>query len=184
MHNDLYFIRLITEAMEAQPSTVEMADLLQRIVQLGQKARFKRGYRQFLRFMLAVQDPAVMDVDARSDGLVRSSRLALLVERDGQPIPSEPGEWLFANCEPGRYRIFFETGRLIWEGDLTEADLVSHSVWPEDIRMAAATSDSLAHPAQQIAFLGGEYALCVYPGLTSGVLAIRARGNQGGTASE
>ena len=51
MSKDLYFIRLLSEAVSQPNARSEIRRALDRIIHLGQDQGYERGYTQFLQFM-------------------------------------------------------------------------------------------------------------------------------------
>lgn len=75
---------------------------------------------------------------------------------------------------PDRYSIRLSNGRVLWEGDLTQKDVIWTYAFPEkDLAMAAETETLDPHPTKTISLLGGEIVLFVYAGLESGKLTIK-----------
>ncbi len=70
---------------------------------------------------------------------------------------------------PGTYRLSLSTGRMLWEGILTRADLLCEG---QPLAMAADENGAAGEPAREIAVLSGEIVMKVYRGLESGVLEI------------
>lgn len=80
-----------------------------------------------------------------------------------------------ANITPGRYSLALDTGRVIWEGTLTEADtLWAHAFPGEPFDLAAADGRVVARPAREIPLLGGELMLRCCPGLEAGRLELES----------
>lgn len=73
----------------------------------------------------------------------------------------------------GRYRIAFATGRLIWEGEFTEQDLLWIRAFPgRPLELAADTSGWKGNPTKYISALKGEITIRVFAGLESGRIEI------------
>ena len=51
MSNELYFISLISEAIQKPQSLIALRKAFERIIEMGEKPAYERGYKQFLRFM-------------------------------------------------------------------------------------------------------------------------------------
>lgn len=55
MTNDLYFLRLLPDALTGEPGVIgRLRSAFRQIVELGKEPQFRRGYTQFLTFMAAV----------------------------------------------------------------------------------------------------------------------------------
>jgi len=87
-------------------------------------------------------------------------------------ISDDPGS--ISSIFPDRYSIRLSNGRVLWEGDLTQKDVIWTYAFPEkDLAMAAETETMDPHPTKTIPLLGGEIILFVYAGLESGKLTIK-----------
>jgi hypothetical protein len=81
-----------------------------------------------------------------------------------------------AGLLPGRFALRLDTGRLLWEGELTARDLLWTAAHPgEPLAMAADSGDESATPSREESLLEGEFVLRVYPCLENGVLEIARR---------
>lgn len=73
----------------------------------------------------------------------------------------------------GHYRVTFTTGRLIWEGQLTEQELVWTRAFPgRPLELAADTAGWKGNPTKYISALNGEITIRVFAGLESGRIEI------------
>ena len=187
MRKDLYFIPLIADALRGAGSEAAMAAALERIVHLGQDGRHRQGYQQFLRFMASLLGPASCPAEAARAGLDRPTSVEVLVWRDDHPIPGVRHDgagtvWTFPRCGPGEYRIAFDTGRLLWRGELDERDLIWSRAFPgEDLRMAADSEEVVVEPSSTSEILQGECSICCYPGLYCGTLVVRFHAGREGS---
>ncbi len=97
------------------------------------------------------------------------------------PLDQQGGRWTIDNLQPGFYALSFDTGRVIWEGELTKNDLLWTLAFPgQDLPLAADTGEEAIQPSRQFHLLQGEIVLNVYPGLESGrikLLMNRPSGN-------
>jgi hypothetical protein len=103
----------------------------------------------------------------------------LQLMRDSQPVGSLtierlPGSAIVGNLRPGAYSLALATGRVIWEGQLGEEDLIWRGVFGDrPIPFAADTGDDAA-ATRVVQLLDGALTLRVFPGPEEGVLEITA----------
>jgi hypothetical protein len=102
----------------------------------------------------------------------------IIIERNGEHIASIPCERLpvskeIRNVKPGLYSLKFDTGRLIWEEELTEQELLWAIAFPEqDLDMAADTGDTVERATREIKLLNGKLVIRVFPEVESGRLEL------------
>jgi len=107
------------------------------------------------------------------------------VSREDKPLKSVtflkiPGSETIDNITPGHYNIAFATGRLIWEGELAEQDLIWVKAYPgKPFEMAAETTEREAKPTKQISAFEGQINIEVFAGIESGriTITIKASGD-------
>ena len=93
----------------------------------------------------------------------------IIVERNGKSIASIPCEHLpvtkeIRDVKPGLYTIRQNTGRVIWEGELTQEELIWNAAFPEQpLDLAADTGETAARTTREIALLNGELIIQVFP---------------------
>jgi len=79
----------------------------------------------------------------------------------------------------GQYRLCLESGRILWERELTDQDLVWSAAFPDRSLPAAADSGhSFAEPSHEASLIGDRFVLCVRPDVESGSIAIIWRGQE------
>jgi len=84
-----------------------------------------------------------------------------------------PGVKSIDGVTAGRYRICFSTGRLIWEGNLSERDLIWTLAFPrQPLELAADTEEREGHPTKELSALSGEISIRVFAGLECGKMRI------------
>ncbi len=100
------------------------------------------------------------------------------VSRENKPFKSVtflkvPGSETIDNVTPGHYNIAFATGRLIWEGELAEQDLIWVKAYPgQPFEMAAETTEREAKPTKRISVFEGQIGIEVFAGIESGRIRI------------
>ena len=77
------------------------------------------------------------------------------------------------NIVSGSYTMSLATGRVIWQGELTERDVIWTEAFPSQaLELAADTGEPKGEPTQEISIFDGEIILRVFPGLESGRIEI------------
>jgi hypothetical protein len=102
----------------------------------------------------------------------------IVVEQDGNHFYSlqfnlKPVTGRIKKVEPGRYVVRFNTGRIIWQGDLTEQELIWDKAFPErELELAADTGDAPPIATKEITLFNKEITIKVIPGIESGNIEI------------
>jgi len=229
MTKNLFFLRLIADALQQPDTKAAIKDAFEKIEKLGQKPEYRRGFKQFNQFMsvmntgletpsdsftrggkhflrdiafqlatglfegnkqqtqtllqLINSDPGLKDefetfIEGSSKMIMPEINLEIIIERNGETIISIPiksGKFSekIKNIYPGQYEIRLNTGRVLWEGELTHRDLLWTEAFPDaDLALAADTSDTPAEPTKEIKLLNGEFSIRVFPGIEAGLLEI------------
>ena len=100
------------------------------------------------------------------------------VERDGNiadriSFERIPASGSIKELVPGTYRLKFDTGRDLWEGELTAEDLIWSAAFPgRPLQLAADTGETASPPSREFPLLGGEIAVRIFPGVESGRMEI------------
>lgn len=168
MDRDLYFISLIANALDQADQMESLEDAFAEIRRLGRTPPFQRGFVQFCQFMRTAEE--------------RIKGADLVLERNGRQvavlnIDRLPGRAIVQGLLPGQYRVRLGTGWMLWEGGLTEQDLLWSAAFPGKALELAADTQGLPHrPTRMIDLLDGEVILRVYPGLERGSLGIEIGG--------
>lgn len=103
----------------------------------------------------------------------------IIIERNGEHIGSTPRERPpvtkeIRNVKPGNFAARLDTGRVIWEEELTERELIWAAAFPERaLDLAADTGDATARKTREITLLNGELTIRVFPGTDSGRLELK-----------
>jgi hypothetical protein len=103
----------------------------------------------------------------------------IIVERNGERIGSAPCERLpvtkeIRNVKPGHFAVRLDTGRVIWEEELAEQELIWAAAFPDRaLDLAADTGEPAVRMTQEITLLNGELVIRVFPGAESGRLELR-----------
>ena len=104
---------------------------------------------------------------------------------DNEPVGSVgftdiPGAGTIDNIRPGKYSISFDSGRVIWEGDLAGKDLIWAMAHPkEPFKLAADTAGQKAKPTKQVSLFNDEITIRVFAGLESGRMEIEMNRTKG-----
>ena len=183
MSDELFFLPIISEALRQAEPRGAMREAFERIRTMGQEPRYITGYQQFLRFMDSVNESlwtdAPEEVGAQLlDEMDRPTSIELVLERDDTPVArcsfGQPsGTRTIGSISPGQYRLKADTGLVLWEGSLTQQEVVWAKAFPDlDLPMAADMGDSKRQPTQEIDLLDGTLHVRIYPGLETGSLEI------------
>ncbi|MFC1734767.1 hypothetical protein ACFL1X_01525 [Candidatus Hydrogenedentota bacterium] len=115
--------------------------------------------------------------------------MQLLLERNNNivgtvEISDLSGSGVFKGITPGFYRAILN-GRVVWEANLTESDLVWTAAFPgRDLELAAATDKGETAPIPSVDLLNGEIVINVFHGTENGSLEIKVdAGNSNGKTS-
>jgi hypothetical protein len=232
MNKDLYFIKLIANALKGDQSSIRMKKALEEIHRKGQQPEYRQGYLQFLEFMRKI-------VEARNDfsplpdrrhedliqdlilqfglGLIESDSpeavliqkfiesspkwkneqgrlsyavrdtesvldsIEIIIDIDGKPLKRIPWSGRLVvdkigGVSPGNLSIRLNTGRVLWQGELTTSDLFLSEAFPnEELKLAADTGEVFTRMSRRFHLLDGGLIITVYPEIESGSLEIRIR---------
>ena len=175
MRDDVYFVPLITRALDQPDVRPALRDAFSLIQTLGREPRHQEGYRQFLEFMETV-GAASMQVAQRR------TALDIIVECDGRAISvcsfDESGmTYKVDQIGPGSYRVKTDTGLLLWEGNVTEGDVLWTEAFPGEHLPIAADTEGRPHRLKRTIRLPEHgLILCLHAGLESGVLEVKMGG--------
>jgi hypothetical protein len=232
MNKDLYFLKILTEALKAPNPEQKIKKAFDEIEELGRRPEYRQGYHQFRLFMDKIKESGILgSVDSgdlihemiqdlifqlatglfdresnegrqlldlirsnpkwqkefeklsaqelESEGL--SGQMKIIVTKNGNTIgsmPTKPSAFFqsISNVTPGYYEVKLNTGRLIWQGDLKEEDLLWSAAFPEEaFDLAADTGESVRRITKNIKTLDGEITMRVYPGIESGHIEVEVR---------
>ena len=232
MNNDLYFLRILTEALKAPNPEPEIKKAFDKIENLGQRPEYRQGYHQFHQFMDKVKESGnITSVDSgdlkqemirdlvfqlatglwdcdsnegqrlleiirsrpewheefeklsvqtlETEGL--SDQMKIIVTRNGDAIgsiPAKPSPFAqtIRNVTPGYYEVRLNTGRVLWQADLKEEDLIWSAAFPEQaLDLAADTGESFRRITKELTILDGEITIRVFPEIESGRIEIEVR---------
>jgi len=189
MVDDLFFLPMVADAWSQPDRRAALARAFRRIEGMAREQRYRNGYRQFLLFMRA-SGAGTAPGDAEETGasrhgaMDRAARLHILVECDEDIVAEHPlglarRPLIVGPLLPGHYRVSLDTGRVLWEGRLSEEDLVWSEACPgQPIPVAADTGEPAGHPTRVIPLLDGSMVLRVHAGLEAGTLTVES--TQGG----
>jgi len=154
---------------------------------LGREPRFRRGYSQFLRF---VGEAARSAAGRSTEGTPEQpfGREEAPFERPTEvEILGEQGDRLVSACRlvrgcrgaylegirPGPCCLKLDTGRVLWEGEVHEHDVLWAKAFPgQPLQMAADTSGPIYQTTRELRLLDGSLIVKFHPGLEGGQLEI------------
>lgn len=193
MSKDLYFIKLLNQALVSSHPRNALRDAFDEIEKLGQQSGYEKGYGQFLKFMSlmgADEREELIDPEIWRRGIeewLESTALGapmplMVLERNGEVLAriqfEEKGTTgTIGDLRPGSYLLSLESGWVLWKRDLSEADLIWRHAFPEEaLPLAAETERITAKISREIELLGGELIIKVMPGRSSGRMDLIYRG--------
>lgn len=176
MQDDLYFIKLISDATGSDDPDGAMSHVFAEIAAQGCEHRFRRGHRQFDAFMreaaVAAETAAVMSTEKPRD-------LDLLLESAGEirerwRLPDRAQRTLTARIAPGTYSLRLSTGRVLWHAELAPVAVLWADAHPDTPLPVAADTYQRpkAVPSLVDEALSGSLVVRVYPGFRSGILEV------------
>jgi len=187
MSDDLYFFPILARAFEEPDALSALEEAFRRIREMGDLPQYRRGFLQFERFMEEVAQSSCASEKA-TEALVQAiwegrdsppSRF-VLTKNGAAPRQFDAGPPRgFArldNINPGFHSLSLDTGRVLWEGELTESHLLWVVAFPgEPLQMAADTGETGNRPTLKEDLLDGEVVLRVFPGLEGGSMEVEMR---------
>ena len=183
MTDALYFITLIANALKQANPKEALKGAFKTIETLGRQPQYQQGYVQFQRFMeeCGGASMALVDLAEHMSGAppTEPREIFFIIELDGREWHTVPVSRPFSSLtikglRPGHYTLLLDTGRLLWEGELTEKHLLWTEAFPDQpLALAADTGDVEPVSTINIPFLDGEWTLLVLPGLESGRMQLR-----------
>jgi len=195
MSNTLFFIKLLNRALEGPDPKDALRQALAEIEKLGAEAAYRKGYEQFRQFMSLVRagkdkQEALVDPEIwrkAVDEWVESAALGALIppiilERDEEVldrfrITGKGPVGTVSGLKPGPYLVRLKTGWILWEGQLSDADLIWRHAFPEEpLPLAAETDQAEIRISREIELLDGELVIRVTPGRTSGRMELLYKG--------
>lgn len=211
MHDNLYFVPILLEALERRPIEHSLRQAFHEITKRGKEKRFKTGYAQFLCFMEQVLSPEqrankddfVSDLETTAETLLEhlaacpelfalwdemvndialESNASFTVDfqlmREGELLQTlslsrHQRSGIISGLRSGAYELTLASGRILWAGQLSNADLLSAYARPEEpLRLAAATNNLSGHPTRCMTLFDGEVVVNVVPGPSTGQMEI------------
>jgi len=104
--------------------------------------------------------------------------IEILLSRNNKPFKSIkfadiPGSKTIDKIAAGLYKVSFASGQMIWEGQLTDQDLVWAMAYPgRPFDMAADTTGQGPQPVKQIDLFEGKIIIQIYPSIEGGSMKI------------
>ena len=163
MTDNLFFIPIIAEAMRQTDRKSALKDAFSRIEEMGRQPRYTQGLKQFRLFMEIAGDACT---------------ITFVIERNSEhfgeiAISPASASNTIGGITPGRYAIKMSTGRMIWDGLITENDVIWATAFKgEPLPLAAATGEARRSFSRREVLLDGEVLMSIFPGVESGELGI------------
>ena len=187
MCDDLFFIAMIVWALRQPDPVSATREALERIARMGQEPRYRRGYQQFLQWVawaLAPELPEAAEAAAVPvpEDMERPQSVALLVEKGDMvlatiALDADSGTRVIMGLDPGAYRLRFDTGRVLWEGQIEAKDVVHLPGRP--IKLAARDEFAAEEPLLELPIPGETLIVRVSRGIESGTMVVEWRSWEG-----
>jgi hypothetical protein len=137
---------------------------------------------QYILDQIKSNPPLSNEYDELCQEAVKSEapeKIHIIIDCDGKHFGSvsiEKESQMVSGALPGCYIIRFNTGRILWEGELTEKDLFWAKAFPEQaLDLAADTGDVVNVVTRKIKLLDGELVVRVIPKIESGSIKLSIR---------
>ncbi|MFC1814050.1 ThiF family adenylyltransferase [Thermodesulfobacteriota bacterium] len=107
----------------------------------------------------------------------------IIIEKTGTRVGTVPlenviGKESIRNIKPGHYMIRLDNGRIIWQDELSEQELIWTAAFPgEALNLAADTGGITPRMTREIKLLDGDLIIRVYPEIESGRIEIEIKGS-------
>jgi hypothetical protein len=169
-NKDMYFLPAIECALRQPDARSALGVAFREIEAVGRSPEYRRGLEQFHQFMAAAISHLNVTVNITRHehviGTVVSNPFLGLARLHG--------------IMPGDYKVTLSTGRVIWEGVLTEADVLWAQAFPgAELRLAADSGEVARRFSHKEILVGGEIILYVFPGVESGEIGIEIQRKDG-----
>ena len=186
MQNDLFFVPMIAHALQQPDPKAAMLEVFEEIRRMGQESQRAHGYQQFLQFMESVDQARLQEAPEELGAEIlaameRPSGIEIVIERNDEVVGTCSFEQPFGarsvgDSAPGDYRVKLDTGRVLWEENLAERDLLWSKAFPgEPLKMAADSGQPIGKPTREISLLEGTVILRVFAGVESGFMEIELK---------
>lgn len=183
MSDDLYFVRMLSQAFRASDTEAALREAFRRIQTMGQEPPYRRGYHQFLQFMAEWGSRRGYELTEESlqelvAGLEPPLSFTLRLQRKREEVASltfeePPCEGSVGSITPGDYRMIFQTGLVLWEGCVERRDVLWTEAFPsKPLTLAADTGGIRQEPTRTENLASAGLVLRLYAGLEAGVLRI------------
>ena len=183
MREDIFFLPIVARALEQSDPRAALRDAFAYIELLAREPRYGLGYHQFIRFMDSVIKSEGQQTSHHAREILfevaeRPLSIRILVERDGQPVAERsfesPSNMITVDTiEPGFYLLKLETGLLLWQGSVTEQDVLWTKAFPgTPLTMAADTDERKRRPTRIVDLSEIGLVIRFYAGVETGFMEI------------
>ena len=188
MHKNLYFIPIITEAFNHADTKTALREAFELIHSMGKEAQYHRGYQQFIHFLGSVgeslwEKTPEQVVSLLRQAMERSSPCDIHAECDGQIVGmfsiNNSYAQTIAGIVPGFYHLKFETGLLLWQGEVLDKDVLWTSALPgKSLNLAADTESAKRQPTRTINLSENGLILRFYAGIEAGFMELEMKASE------
>jgi len=159
--NEIRFLSLqvASELMEDSKEAQSVLDLIRSTPQWQEE--FEKIYREVSKSKTTYRAPEIV--------IEKNGECISLTPWERQPVTKE-----IRNLTPAHYVARMDTGRVIWEEELTEKELIWSQAFPgQALELAADTGEPAAKMTREITLLKGELIIRIFPETKSGRLELR-----------
>lgn len=201
MQGHLYFITDICNALKDVHSEQKLEKVIREIINKGKKPEYQQGFQQFVTFIkegksdwlkmspqhkkLIMQIINDVAMSPAVDNEIKPLTLCIQLERDGDILASfgiqeSRRSYTITDLTPGNYTLKTDSDWFIWQGHLSERELLWAHAYPEqELPMAADTESADTREFKEIVLLEGELIIRIYPGLETGTMTIMVKSHAG-----
>ncbi|MBC8469726.1 MAG: hypothetical protein ISS77_02540 [Phycisphaerae bacterium] len=190
MNRELFFIPILQKALNADNTMTALKEAFCEINRLGKEDKYRQGFDNFRLFLeeFCSHDnflraersedlksyPQILSI--ANQGLDRK----LIIFRNNRMLETltlnKKSNYRIGKIIAGTYTVKLSTGRVLWEGRLTENDLlIEMDGKDENIRLAADSEKSQPVPPRSIKLLDGMVILRIFAGFKAGTLQIELK---------
>lgn len=186
MSDDLFFIPIISKALQQPDQAQSLKEAFEQIEKLASEKRYQRGYQQFCSFMnelgLTQQKNTFKEIEQKLvAAFERPDVFDITIEKDGELLgklsfTGKGGAKDITGIKPGDYYLRLDSGLCIWEGKVATQDIQLHIAYPgQSLPMAADTDDRERQPTRIETMFNGAMILRFYAGIISGSMQIEIK---------
>ena len=190
MNRELFFIPILQKALKTDNTIAALNEALCEINLLGKQDKYRQGFDNFRLFIEELCRHDNLLRAERSEDLKSYSQILsianqdpgrkLVIFRNNRIIKAltldKKSNYRIGKIIAGTYTVKLSTGRVLWEGRLTENDLlIEMNGKDENVRLAADSEKSQPVPSRSIKLLAGMVILRIFAGFKAGTMQIELK---------